>query len=81
MLVTTLNKCQNISIEKRTIASTQCNLKLCNMALVPSIITNTTIVQINQNPNKMTIAMTPMVPVNPKAMARVIDQRTMESCA
>lgn len=62
------------------IASTQCNLKLCNMALVPSMTTRTAIVRTNHMVKNTTVATTPMPPVMAKALSRVIDQRTIESC-
>lgn len=62
------------------IASTQCNLSECNIALVPSMTHSTKTVRINQRPNRTKIARTPTAPLMPKAIPRVIFHRTMESC-
>lgn len=62
------------------IASTQCNLSACNIALVPSITTKTAIVRKNHRKNAMTTAGTPMAPVMLRPFWSVIFQRTWESC-
>lgn len=61
-------------------ASTQCNLRLCNMALVPSITQRIIIVSSNHMKKNTTVMITPRGPVKLNALARVIFQRTIESC-
>lgn len=62
------------------IASTQCKRKLCNIALVPSITTNTAMVRKNHMKKVTTSKKTPTGPVVLKPMANVMVQRTTESC-
>lgn len=63
------------------IASTQCNLKACNIAEVPSITTKIHTVKINHIPNMRKMAMEPPNPVRLKLEPIVIDHKTDDNCA
>lgn len=62
------------------IASTQCNRKLCNIALVPSITTNTATVRENHTTNPINTAKIPRAPENAKQLLSVMFHKTMDSC-
>lgn len=62
------------------IASTQCSLKLCNIALVPSITQRIAMVRKNHIKKKTTVMTTPRPPVKPNAFPSVIVHRTTDSC-
>ena len=63
------------------IDSTQCNLKECNMAEVPSITTKMTTVKVNHMANKQTVINTPAMPVAPKALPMVMVHKTVDNWA